>query len=83
RPLAGHPDLAAAQEALLLKEGLVETARILSEGYDQQLQDWMEGAAAAAGELETALKANNLAAADEHSQSLDKSCKKCHANYRN
>lgn len=83
RPLAGHPDLAPAQEALLLKEGLVEAERNLSDGYDQQFRDWMRESAAAASCLEAALKQDDRTAADEHFQALSQTCKKCHAEYRN
>jgi protein tyrosine phosphatase (PTP) superfamily phosphohydrolase (DUF442 family) len=78
-----HPDVSPPQEALLLKEGLVETARNLAGDYDQQFRDWMEEAAAIAGNLETTLRAADHSAANEHFQALAKSCKKCHAQYRN
>jgi hypothetical protein len=78
-----HPDVSPPQEALLLKEGFVEAARNLSGDYDQQFRDWMEEAATLAAKVETALRASDLAAASEHFQALAKSCKKCHADYRN
>jgi protein tyrosine phosphatase (PTP) superfamily phosphohydrolase (DUF442 family) len=78
-----HPDVSPPQEALLLKEGLVEAGRNLAEGYDQQFLDWMNEAAASAERLETALRQDDKTAAAEHFQAVARSCKQCHAAYRN
>jgi protein tyrosine phosphatase (PTP) superfamily phosphohydrolase (DUF442 family) len=82
-PPRDHPDVAPGQEALLLKEGLVEAGRNLSEGYDSQFLEWMMEAAAAAQRLEAALRQNNKTAATGHFQEVARSCKQCHADYRN
>jgi cytochrome c556 len=78
-----HPDLSPPQEALLLKEGLVEARRHLAEDYDQSFRDQLEQAAAVAAQLEAALRQADRQAATEHFQSLARSCKQCHSDYRN
>jgi protein tyrosine phosphatase (PTP) superfamily phosphohydrolase (DUF442 family) len=79
----GHPDLVAAQEALLLKEGLRESARHLSGKFDEQFREWMLAAETNAGQLEQALKDQDAVGADRHFKTVMESCKACHDRYRN
>ena len=81
-PPQDHPDISLAQEALLVKEGLVESGRTLADDFDPRFRAWMQEAAIAAGLLEAALRTSDSAAAKEHFQKLGQSCKKCHARYR-
>jgi protein tyrosine phosphatase (PTP) superfamily phosphohydrolase (DUF442 family) len=83
RPPKDHPDVSPPQEALLLKEGLVEASRNLADDYDPQFRTWMEEAAAIAGQLESALRQSDHETASKHFQTLAKSCKQCHSMYRN
>jgi protein tyrosine phosphatase (PTP) superfamily phosphohydrolase (DUF442 family) len=78
-----HPDLVATQEALIVREGLRETARTLSAGYDAQFVTWMTEAETLAADVETQLKANRLDAANASMTKLDQACKNCHAEHRN
>ena len=79
-----HPDLVPAQEALLLKEGLRESARNLADTFCDEFRIWLTDAESIAQELEESLNANKKV--DELSnqfQVLEASCKKCHNKYRN
>lgn len=78
-----HPDLVATQEALLVREGLHETARTLSTGYDEQFLIWMKEAETSAAEVESHLKANQFDSASAALDKLDQVCKRCHVQYRN
>jgi len=82
-PPVGHPDLVATQEALLLKEGLRESARNLSGDYDERFKEWMLAAETSAGLLEQALKDRDAVGAGRHFQAVMESCKACHERYRN
>ena len=82
-PPDGHPDLVAAQEALLLKEGLRESARNLSGDFDERFKEWMLAAEASAGLLEQAIKDRDAVGAGRHFQTVMASCKACHDRYRN
>jgi protein tyrosine phosphatase (PTP) superfamily phosphohydrolase (DUF442 family) len=79
----GHPDLVAAQEALLLKEGLRESARNLSGDFDARFKEWMLAAETSAEMLEQAIKARDAVGAGRHFQAVVASCKACHDGYRN
>ena len=79
-----HPDLVPAQEALLLKEGLRESARNLVEGYDAQMKTWLTESEALARELETTLESGGPPGKVERQfQGLEDSCKQCHQKFRN
>ena len=80
----GHPDVAPAQEALLLKEGFHETARQLAEknDYDEQFLAWIKQAEQTAAQLEAALNEGNAEAAAAVFAEVQKQCKRCHVDYR-
>jgi hypothetical protein len=77
-----HPDIAPTQEALILREALRETGRHLTGDYDDEFKAILSEAELVAGGLESALRDNQLEAADQHFDKLLKSCKDCHARYR-
>jgi len=79
----GHPDLVPAQEALLLKESLHESARNLVEEFDDEFMLWLAEAESQAKSLETALHDNSGDEATQRFQQLEQSCQQCHAKYRN
>jgi hypothetical protein len=81
--LPDHPDIVAAQEALMVKEALHESARTLAEGYDEVFLAWLRTAEGHAAQLESALRANDGAAASRIMLSLDSACKQCHTKHRN
>lgn len=79
-----HPDLNPAQEALLVKEGLRESARNLAGEYGDEFKRWLTEGEFLAQEFEDSLKADS--AEDEISrkfQALQKSCRQCHDKHRN
>lgn len=84
----GHPDVAPAQQALLLKEGFRETVRQLNEvndelnDFDEQFATWMREAEQSAADLETALNAGDGDAARRVFSNLQYQCKRCHREYR-
>jgi cytochrome c556 len=80
---AGHPDVVARQEAVILKEGLREALRNLVADRPAEFQARLEEATHAAEALEGALQRNDAAGSSELLQRLEQSCKKCHAKYRN
>jgi cytochrome c556 len=47
-----------------------------------ELRQWLTDAEAAAGDLETALRAKDTAAADKHFGRVQKACQQCHDRYR-
>jgi protein tyrosine phosphatase (PTP) superfamily phosphohydrolase (DUF442 family) len=77
-----HPDIAPQQEALILREALHETGRNLSGDYDERFQTLLSQSEQIAIALEAALKENRPEAASGEMVKLMKSCKECHANYR-
>jgi len=77
-----HPDLVPSQEALLVRESLHEAGRNLTNDHDQQFQKSLLDAEAIARGLENALKAGQHARANEQFLLMQKSCKQCHAKYR-
>jgi protein tyrosine phosphatase (PTP) superfamily phosphohydrolase (DUF442 family) len=79
----GHPDVAPLQESLILKEGLRESARNLVADRPEEFRSWLTAAADLAQAFEDALKRQDRAQATNLMQQLDKSCKQCHAKYRN
>jgi protein tyrosine phosphatase (PTP) superfamily phosphohydrolase (DUF442 family) len=78
-----HPDVVPSQEALLIKEALHESARLLGNNYDTQFRNWLAESESRVQELETALRATAHDDATRTFQLLEKSCKQCHAKYRN
>ncbi|SMP54555.1 Predicted phosphohydrolase, protein tyrosine phosphatase (PTP) superfamily, DUF442 family [Neorhodopirellula lusitana] len=78
-----HPDLVPAQQALLLKESLRESVRNLAAGRSSEFQRWLMESEIAAGQLEDALRVQNLDQVSRHFQVLSESCKRCHQKYRN
>ncbi len=77
-----HPDVAPAQEALLLREALHETGRNLSDDYDGTFKAHLSEAERIAVALEAALKEGQPETADAAFKTLLKSCRACHAEYR-
>ncbi len=84
RPIAEHPDITARQEALLVREGLHEAARQLTDVQraDARIVEWFAAAEQTAQELERALEANDAILAAKHMEVLSKSCQQCHKAYR-
>ena len=79
-----HPDLTPAQVALLLREAFYEVNRTIPpDKFDSQFRRWLSEAEARAAKIEVHLKASNKEEALLQSESLEKSCKQCHAHYRN
>ena len=79
---ADHPDLVPSQEALLVREGLHEAGRNLTNDHDQQFKHWLLDAEKTARGLEDALKTGQADRANEQFLLMQKSCKQCHAKYR-
>ena len=82
RAPAAHPDLVARQEALLVYEQLRESGRHLTRDHDDEFRSWLSHSEAAAQQLEQALKSGDHDLAEQRFQSLQKSCKQCHAKHR-
>jgi tRNA-Thr(GGU) m(6)t(6)A37 methyltransferase TsaA len=78
-----HPDLVPALQAFLVREGLRESGRHLTEGYDDQFKAWLTESEQAADGLGQAVLDGDLGKADKHFEALMRSCKQCHAEYRN
>jgi protein tyrosine phosphatase (PTP) superfamily phosphohydrolase (DUF442 family) len=79
-----HPDVAPAQEALLLKEGFREMVRQLEQSgdYDEQFLAWMKESEETAAALEGALQGGDTTATRQAFMSVQNQCKRCHADYR-
>lgn len=78
-----HPDLVPAQEALLLKEGLRESARNLASDFGEEFKSWLADAEGVAQGLEESLKANDpVQKISRQFQRLEESCRTCHSRYR-
>ena len=82
---AEHPDVAPAQQALLLKEGFRETVRQLAESndYDEQFLAWMKEAEEVTTKLEAALQASDKEVVADAFSNIQDQCKQCHNKYRN
>jgi protein tyrosine phosphatase (PTP) superfamily phosphohydrolase (DUF442 family) len=79
-----RPDLLPAQQALLLKEALRESARHPSDGFGAEFTAWLSDAATLAQNLEDSLRSKR--SADEVARAfraLERSCNRCHKKYRN
>ncbi|MEX2317959.1 MAG: tyrosine-protein phosphatase [Pirellulales bacterium] len=81
--LADHPDIVAAQEALIVKEALHESGRNLAQGCDEQFVTWRREAETLAAKLETQLKAGDAGGANQTMAHLDAACNQCHTKHRN
>ena len=77
-----HPDIVAAQEALILREALHETGRHLSADYDELFGELLVESESIAIDLEMAIKLHQPEAARHHFERLLKSCQQCHVKYR-
>jgi protein tyrosine phosphatase (PTP) superfamily phosphohydrolase (DUF442 family) len=77
-----HPDLAPAQEALLLQEGLHEAGRNLAGEYDEQFKTWLAEAETQAKAVAAALRRQSRVEAAKQFTALEQSCKQCHRKYR-
>ena len=80
---ADHPDLVATKEAarlLALFAGMRDDAESKSRPEDYQQK--LAAAVAISAALDAAVKANDAAAADKQLAAMTKSCKACHAVYR-
>lgn len=77
-----HPDLAPAQEALLVREGLHEARRLLSPQHAKELGAAMSAAEKVAAELQTAIEANEPRRATSAYEQLRRSCTDCHKKHR-
>lgn len=86
KPLDDHPDINPPHEALQLREHLVESARLeASKQMGEVYMAMMKASIHAAKQLETQLRDNPGAhdALNTHWDTLVKSCKTCHAQFRN
>lgn len=80
--VADHPDISAKQEALLLREGLRESLRLLADMQDERFKEWMMQAEQAAAEFETQLTTGDAALAKTAFAAMQSQCKRCHVEYR-
>lgn len=80
--LRDHPDIDAAQEALLVQEGLHEAGRNIDAGYGAQVKSWLVASEDFAKELRTVLSDQNPDLANEKFRALEQSCRQCHRAYR-
>ena len=80
---ADHPDLNSAQQALLLKEGLRESARHLADGYNDEFKTWLNESESFAQKLEEQLQTGDQNQCDATFKLVVQSCKQCHQKYRN
>ncbi len=78
-----HPDVVPEQQALLVREGLQESARTQGDSYDDAFGIAMREAIAQARGLEEALRNKKLSRANAHLKTLAASCTPCHKQYRN
>lgn len=82
-----HPNLVAHQEAWQLQESFYESSRRLAENehaaeFDATFRDWLTESDTVARTLHQSLKAKDRAAATTAFTTLQKSCRQCHAKYR-
>ena len=77
-----HPDIVPAQEALLVRETLHETARHLTSDHDDTFRAWLAESEELAKQLEAWLAAGDATAATAAFAQLEQSCNRCHARYR-
>ena len=77
-----HPDMVAAEEALLLREAFRETRRHVAGDYDERFATLLAESETLAAELESAISRQEFQAADKHLKQLVESCQQCHSVYR-
>jgi protein tyrosine phosphatase (PTP) superfamily phosphohydrolase (DUF442 family) len=80
---ADHPDLVAAQEALLVQEALHEAARIPAKDRDERFVPWLAAAERLAEQLQQQLRSGDRGGATHTMVGLERSCTECHVRYRN
>ncbi len=83
KPLTEHPDLIPAAEALLVQEGLRESARQLDKEYSEEFRVWLKESEQLAATLYDAVKAGEEVAASRLVKSLEQTCIRCHRKHRN
>lgn len=83
-PPVDHPDITAAQQALVLKETYHETIRLLEldNPYDVRFLVWMKQAEQNAANLQAALEQDNAVAAAIFFSATQSECRRCHKQYR-
>ena len=77
-----HPDLVPAQEALLIREGFHEIARLLADDFADEFRQRLRTSEQIARTLESALAVGNHEEATRQFVLLGGSCKQCHATFR-
>lgn len=80
---AEHPDLIPVTEALLVEEGLRETFRQLDSKQADAYGGLLQESVVQAGELTKAVRQGQWEQAGAALMRLEKSCAKCHAEFRN
>ncbi|MEW4452616.1 cytochrome c [Bremerella sp. JC817] len=81
---AEHADLAPAQQALLLQEGLYETRRLLNEDqYDAKFRKMLAASEDLAKSLKQQIEAGQKSEATATLKKVKASCSACHNDYRN
>ena len=78
-----HQDLVPASEALLVQEGLHETARHLEPQHDEQFRKWLSESDSLTADLCAAVKSGDNAMAAVQLKAVEQSCRRCHSTYRN
>ncbi len=79
---ADHPDLVPLNEAVLAKEILRESARLLPDTSPVELASGLTAAEQLTAALEQALRTSDLATASAKLGELKTSCKTCHREFR-
>jgi len=80
---AGPAGISSAQAAVVVAEGLRESARHAAAGYDDRFRTLLQQAEQQALELVAALQPEPAELAAQKLVDLEKSCAGCHAEYRN
>ncbi|WP_145284026.1 protein-tyrosine phosphatase family protein [Pirellulimonas nuda] len=82
---ADHPDIDAGQQALLLREGLHETGRLVAEDnpHDARFARWMAEAERGVVALEAAIASGENRQRNALFQAVQSQCQQCHLRYRN
>jgi protein tyrosine phosphatase (PTP) superfamily phosphohydrolase (DUF442 family)/cytochrome c556 len=81
--VAEHPDIVAAQEAVILREGLHEATRNLAQDRSEDFRAWLSETEAHAARLEEAIRLDDSRAATAAFRQLEACCSQCHRKYRN
>ena len=77
-----HPEWQVLEELVLIKEGLAEANRQISQGFDRPFAQLLESSETATRELITALRSQETTKAEEAFLRLEKTCQQCHRQYR-